>query len=69
MVSGMLAWVFSPLLFHSEMSILLILLLVSNLYAGLLLLPALISWGRPRFMTRYESERDGHMPDVAPISS
>jgi predicted RND superfamily exporter protein len=67
MVGGMLAWVFSPLLFHSEMSILLILLMVANLFVGLLLLPALISWGRPRFLTRYESGEE--MPAVMPISS
>jgi predicted RND superfamily exporter protein len=54
MVGGMLAWVFSPLLFHSEMSILLILLMSTNLIAGLLIMPALISWIRPPFITRYE---------------
>ncbi len=54
MVGGILAWVFSPLLFHSEMSILLILLMSTNLIAGLLLLPALIAWRRPTFLTRYE---------------
>ncbi len=55
MVGGIFAWVFSPLLFHSEMSILLMLLMSTNLVAGLLLLPALIAWTRPRFITRYES--------------
>jgi predicted RND superfamily exporter protein len=54
MVGGMLAWVFSPLLFHSEMSILLILLMSTNLIAGLLIMPALISWIRPPFITRFE---------------
>jgi hypothetical protein len=54
MVGGIFAWVFSPLLFHSEMSLLLILLMTTNLIAGLLLLPALIAWRRPRFITRYE---------------
>ncbi len=54
MVGGIFAWVFSPLLFHSEMSVLLILLMSTNLIAGLLLLPALIAWMRPRFITRYE---------------
>ena len=66
MVGGMLAWVFSPLLFHSEMSILLILLLIANLYSGVLLLPALISWGRPQFLTRYES--GGAEPEARAIS-
>jgi uncharacterized protein len=54
MVGGILAWVFSPLLFHSEMSVLLILLMTTNLIAGLSLLPALIAWIRPWFITRYE---------------
>ena len=54
MVGGMLAWVFSPLLFHSEMSVLLILLMSTNLVAGLLIIPTLIAWRRPQFITRYE---------------
>jgi hypothetical protein len=36
------------------MSVLLILLMTTNLIAGLLLLPALIAWIRPAFITRYE---------------
>jgi len=64
MVSGILAWVFSPLLFHSEMSVLLILLMSTNLIAGLLLLPALIAWSRPRFLARYESIARMSGPDV-----
>ena len=55
MVGGIFAWVFSPLLFHSEMSILLILLMCTNLIAGLLLLPAMIGWIDPRFIRRHES--------------
>jgi uncharacterized protein len=55
MVGGIFAWVFSPLLFHSEMSVLLILLMSTNLIAGLLLLPALIAWRQPRFLSRYEN--------------
>ncbi len=54
MVGGILAWVFSPLLFHNDMSILLILLMISNLLVGVLMLPVLIAWMRPRFLTRYE---------------
>jgi uncharacterized protein len=54
MVGGMLPWVFSPLLFHNEMSVLLILLMSANMVAGLLILPAVIAWTRPRFITRYE---------------
>jgi uncharacterized protein len=55
MVGGMIPWVFSPLLFHNEMSSLLILLMTANLIVGLLILPAFIAWCRPRFITRYES--------------
>jgi uncharacterized protein len=53
MVGGMLPWVFSPLLFHNEMSVLLILLMVANLIVGLWILPGYIAWWRPRFVTRY----------------
>jgi uncharacterized protein len=55
MVGGMLPWVFSPLLFHNEMSVLLIILMVANLVVGLLILPGYIAWRRPRFVTRYAS--------------
>jgi predicted RND superfamily exporter protein len=55
MVGGMLPWVFSPLLFHNEMSSLLILLMTANLIVGLFILPAFIAWRRPRFITRYGS--------------
>ena len=53
MVGGILPWVFSPLLFHNEMSVLLILLMAANLVVGLLILPGYIAWRRPRFLTRY----------------
>lgn len=64
MVGGILAWVFSPLLFHSEMSVLLILLMGANLVTGLLILPAFIAWRRPRFITRYESRKRMRGQDV-----
>ncbi|MBV8475894.1 MAG: MMPL family transporter, partial [Acidobacteria bacterium] len=53
MVGGMLPWVFSPLLFHNEMSVLLILLMTANLIVGLLILPGYMAWRPPRFLTRY----------------
>jgi predicted RND superfamily exporter protein len=53
MIGGILPWVFSPLLFHNEMSVLLILLMVANLVVGLVILPGYIAWRRPRFVTRY----------------
>jgi uncharacterized protein len=51
-VGGMVPWVFSPLLFHNEMSLLLILLMITNLVVGLWILPGYIAWRRPRFITR-----------------
>jgi predicted RND superfamily exporter protein len=53
MVGGMVPWVLSPLLFHNEMSVLLILLMTANLVVGLWILPGYIAWRRPRFVTRY----------------
>jgi uncharacterized protein len=53
MLGGMVPWVFSPLLFHNEMSVLLILLMAANLIVGLLILPGYIAWRRPLFLTRY----------------
>ncbi len=59
MVGGILPWVFSPLLFHNEMSVLLILLMLANLLVGLLVLPGFIGWWQPRFLTRYLSGEVG----------
>jgi predicted RND superfamily exporter protein len=59
MVGGILPWAFSPLLFHNQMSILLILLMSANLIAGVLLLPALIAWTRPRFLLRHQQSSPG----------
>jgi predicted RND superfamily exporter protein len=59
MIGGIAPWVFSPLLFQNEMSELLILLMSANVIVGLLILPALIAWWRPRFITRYESSAGG----------
>ena len=52
-IGGILPWVFSPILFHNEMSVLLILLMVTNLFAGFVIIPSIIAWMRPRFMLRY----------------
>jgi predicted RND superfamily exporter protein len=53
MVGGILPWAFSPLLFHNEMSVLLIFLMGTNMIAGVLILPAYIAWRQPRFIMRY----------------
>jgi predicted RND superfamily exporter protein len=53
MVGGILPWVFSPLQFHSQMSVLLSFLMFTNMVAGILILPAFIAWARPGFITKY----------------
>jgi predicted RND superfamily exporter protein len=53
MVGGILPWAFSPLLFHNEMSVLLIFLMATNMIAGVVILPAYIAWRKPAFVTRY----------------
>ena len=57
MIGGIVPWAFSPLLFHNEMSVLLIFLMATNMIAGILILPAFIAWRRPRFIARYEHPR------------
>lgn len=44
-------WGFSPLRFQSEMGTQLLIILTMNMLGGLLLLPALIAWLKPRFVT------------------
>jgi len=56
-VAGLAPWALSPLLFQNEMSLILILLMVTNLLAAMLILPALIAWMRPHFLTHIEPER------------
>jgi len=51
-VGGLLPWVYSPMLFQNEMSLMLFMLMTTNLVAGALILPALVAWLRPRFMSR-----------------
>jgi len=50
MIGGIIPWVFSPLLFHSEMSTLLIFLMATNMVAGVIVLPCFLSWARPKFV-------------------
>ncbi len=50
MIGGIIPWVFSPLLFHSEMSTLLIFLMATNMVAGVIILPCYLSWARPKFV-------------------
>jgi predicted RND superfamily exporter protein len=50
MIGGIFPWIFSPLLFHSQMSTLLIFLMGTNMIAGCVILPCYISWQRPKFV-------------------
>ncbi|HJU11156.1 MAG TPA: MMPL family transporter, partial [Candidatus Binataceae bacterium] len=50
MIGGIVPWVFSPLLFHTEMSTLLIFLMATNMIAGVFILPCYLSWARPKFV-------------------
>ena len=49
-VAGLAPWMFSPVLFHSEMSVLLMILMFTNMVVGVFILPAYIAWARPRFI-------------------
>jgi predicted RND superfamily exporter protein len=59
MIGGILPWAFSPLLFHNEMSVLLIFLMATNMVAGVIILPSFIAWRRPKFICRYETPSSG----------
>jgi uncharacterized protein len=50
MIGGIFPWIFSPLLFHSQMSTLLIFLMGTNMIAGCTILPCYLSWARPKFI-------------------
>jgi uncharacterized protein len=50
MVSGIVPWVFSPILFHNQMSLLLIVLMATNMIAGVIILPSFVSWRPPKFI-------------------
>jgi predicted RND superfamily exporter protein len=50
MIGGIFPWIFSPLLFHSQMSALLIFLMGTNMIAGCIILPCYLSWARPKFV-------------------
>jgi uncharacterized protein len=49
-VAGLAPWMFSPVLFHSEMSVLLMILMFTNMIVGVFILPAYIAWMRPQFI-------------------
>ena len=53
MIGGLIPWMFSPALFHVNMSLMLALLMLLNAVAGVLVLPSFIAWSRADFITRY----------------
>ncbi len=55
MIGGLVPWMFSPALFHVNMSLMLALLMVLNAVAGVLVLPAFIAWSKANFITRYSA--------------
>ncbi len=65
MVGGILPWAFSPVLFHNEMSLLLIFLMATNMIAGVLILPCFIAWRRPAFICRHEQLHDSDKAEAA----
>jgi predicted RND superfamily exporter protein len=68
-VGGLAPWVFSPVLFHNEMSVLLIILMSTNVIVGLLILPAYIAWARPRFIFGGVAEDELRKETMAAASS
>ena len=51
MIAGIILWYFSPIKFQAEMSLLLTIVLTMNLLGGMILLPILIHFAKPRFIT------------------
>jgi uncharacterized protein len=68
MIGGIALWALSPLRFHSEMSILLVFLMFTNLVSGVLILPCCIAWARPRFICGLESTGASEAPMTAVAS-
>jgi predicted RND superfamily exporter protein len=62
MVAGLIPWIYSTVLFQNEMSILLTILMVTNLIAAILVLPAMVLVIRPRFLTSMEKQDTHHAP-------
>jgi predicted RND superfamily exporter protein len=52
MAAAILPWLFSPVLFHHQMAVLVIVLMASNTTIGVSLLSSYINWRAPIFITR-----------------
>ena len=57
MIGALVPWMFSPALFHANMSLMLALLMILNAVAGVMVLPAFIAWSRVNFIARYTAAR------------
>jgi predicted RND superfamily exporter protein len=57
MVGGLVPWMFSPALFHFNMSLMLALLMGLNAIAGVMVLPSFIAWSKSDFITRCAPRR------------
>ena len=57
MIGALIPWMFSPALFHANMSLMLALLMILNAVAGVMVLPAFIAWSKAGFITRYTAAR------------
>ncbi len=69
MVGGIVPWAFSPLLFHNQMSVLLTFLMFTNMFAGVLVLPAFIAWSRSGFICKYEDEASRKTPPPSQLAA
>ena len=52
MVAGVVFWTFSFLRFQAEMGLLLVFWMIVSMLGGLILLPALVAWFKPKFITK-----------------
>jgi predicted RND superfamily exporter protein len=69
MVGGIVPWAFSPLLFHNQMSVLLTFLMFTNMFAGVLVLPAFIAWSRSGFICKYEDQAARKTPPAGQLAA
>ncbi|HLH75541.1 MAG TPA: MMPL family transporter [Candidatus Binataceae bacterium] len=57
MIGALVPWMFSPAQFHANMSLLLALLMLLNLIAGVVVVPAFITWLGVSFVTRGQARK------------
>lgn len=57
MIGALVPWMFSPAQFHTNMSLMLAMLMLFNLIAGVVVVPAFITWLGVSFVTRAEARK------------